>query len=46
MDPELDAIVEFGSKLGTDSIAQYPLQHRPRRLPRRIDDHPEASAVL
>ena len=46
MDTELDAIVEFGNNMGIDSIAQYQLHHRPRRLPRRIDDHPEASTQL
>ena len=46
MDAELDAIAEFGNKMGIDSIAQYQLHHRPRRPPRRIDDHPEASAQL
>ncbi|XP_028410508.1 uncharacterized protein LOC114533208 [Dendronephthya gigantea] len=46
IDAELDAIVEFGNKMGIDSIAQYQLHHRPRRPPRRIDDHPEAYAQL
>lgn len=46
MDAELDAIVEFGNKLSIDSVAQYQLHQRPRRRPRRIDDHPEASAEL
>ena len=46
MDAELDAIAEFGNKMGIDSIAQYQLHHRPRRPPRKIDDHPEASAQL
>ncbi len=46
MDAELDVIVEFGNKVNIDAIGQYQLHHRPRRPPRQIDEHPEASMQM
>ena len=46
MTSQITAATEYSKKLGIDAEADFAKHHRTRRPPRRLDEHPETTAVL